>query len=189
MNLNFNNYKKLKIKYLKFLKSQEVLSEPFRDKLGQLDNFYLPLSKKIYDNYSKDKKTKIIGLSGGQGAGKSTISGILKIILKEYFNLNTVIFSIDDFYKTLKERKKMSIKVSPLFLTRGVPGTHDTSLLYKCLFSFKKLKFSKTFIPKFDKSVDDRLPKRRWQNIRKKPEIVIFEGWCVGVTPQKKKIY
>ena len=53
----------------------------------------------------------------------------------------------------------MSIKVSPLFLTRGVPGTHDTSLLYKCLFSFKKLKFSKTFIPKFDKSVDDRLPK------------------------------
>ena len=187
MNFNFNNYKKLKIRYLKFLKSQEVLSEPFRDKLGQLDNFYLPLSKKIYDNYSKDKKTKIIGLSGGQGAGKSTISGILKIILKEYFNLNTVIFSIDDFYKTLKERKKMSIKVSPLFLTRGVPGTHDTSLLYKCLFSFKKLKFSKTFIPKFDKSVDDRLPKRRWQNIRKKPEIVIFEGWCVGVTPQKKK--
>ena len=187
MNFNFNNYKKLKIRYLKFLKSQEVLSEPFRDKLGQLDNFYLTLSKKIYDNYSKDKKTKIIGLSGGQGAGKSTISGILKIILKEYFNLNTVIFSIDDFYKTLKERKKMSIKVSPLFLTRGVPGTHDTSLLYKCLFSFKKLKFSKTFIPKFDKSVDDRLPKRRWQNIRKKPEIVIFEGWCVGVTPQKKK--
>ena len=50
MNLNFNNYKKLKKKYLKFLKSQEVLSEPFRDKLGQLDNFYLPLSKKIYDN-------------------------------------------------------------------------------------------------------------------------------------------
>ena len=187
MNFNFNNYKKLKIRYLKFLKSQEVLSEPFRDKLGQLDNFYLPLSKKIYDNYSKDKKTKIIGLTGGQGAGKSTISSIIKIILREYFNLNTVIFSIDDFYKTLKERKKMSIKVSPLFLTRGVPGTHDTDLLYKCLIGFKKLKFSKTLIPKFDKSVDDRLPKRRWQNIKKKPEIVIFEGWCVGVTPQKKK--
>ena len=29
-----------------------------------------------------------------------------KIILKEGFKLNTVIFSIDDFYKTLKERKK-----------------------------------------------------------------------------------
>ena len=39
-----HNYQKVK-KYLKFLKSQEVLSEPFRDKIGQLNNFYLPISK------------------------------------------------------------------------------------------------------------------------------------------------
>ena len=32
---------KIKNKYLKFIKSQEVLSEPFRDKIGQLNNFYL----------------------------------------------------------------------------------------------------------------------------------------------------
>ena len=82
-------------------------------------------------------------MTGGQGSGKSTISNILKIILKEGFGLNTVIFSIDDFYKTLKERKKMSQKISPLFLTRGVPGTHDTKLLYKCLKKFKKKKFKK----------------------------------------------
>ena len=53
---------------------------------------------------------KIIGLTGGQGTGKSTISNIFKIILKEAYGLETVIFSIDDFYKTLKERKKMSKK-------------------------------------------------------------------------------
>ena len=35
--LNFNRIKK---KYLRFLTSQEVMSEPFRDKLGQLNNFY-----------------------------------------------------------------------------------------------------------------------------------------------------
>ena len=29
--------------------------------------------------------------------------------------------------------------------------------------------------------------KNRWQRVEKKPEIVIFEGWCVGVDPQKKK--
>ena len=28
---------------------------------------------------------------------------------------------------------------------------------------------------------------QQWQKINKKPNIVIFEGWCVGVTPQKKK--
>ena len=83
--------------------------------------------------------------------------------------MNTVIFSIDDFYKTLKERKKMALKVSPLFLTRGVPGTHDTKLLYNCIKSLKTKKFKKILIPKFDKSIDDRLPKNKWQKIKKNP--------------------
>ena len=99
------NYQKVK-NYLKFLNSQEVTSEPFRDKLGQLNKFYLPIGKMIKDEYTKEKKTKVIGLTGGQGTGKSTISNILKIILKDAYNLKTVIFSIDDFYKTLQERKK-----------------------------------------------------------------------------------
>ncbi len=181
------SYQKVKKKYLKFLNSQEVLSEPFRDKLGQLNNFYIPLSEIIYKSYSKNKKTKIIGLTGGQGSGKSTISNILKIILKEGYKLNTVTFSIDDFYKTLKDRKQMSKKVSRLFLTRGVPGTHDTNLLYNCLKKLKKSNFKKIWIPKFDKSIDDRSPKKKWQKIIKMQDIVIFEGWCVGVGPQKKK--
>ena len=114
------------------------MSEPFRDKLGQLNKFYLPISRMIKDEYHKKEKTKIIGLSGGQGTGKSTISNILKIILKEAYGLETVIFSIDDFYKTFNERKIMSKKISPLFLTRGVPGTHDTKILYNCI---KNLRF------------------------------------------------
>ncbi len=183
-NLGFNKVKK---KYLDFLKSQEVLSEPFRDKEDQFYRFYLPLSNTILEEFQKDKKTKIIGLTGGQGSGKSTISSILKIILKEAHNLNTVVFSIDDFYKTFKERKKMSLNVSQLFLTRGVPGTHDTKFLLKSLLKLKKFRFKKIMIPKFDKSIDDRLPKTRWQRIKKKPDIVIFEGWCVGATPQKNK--
>ena len=31
------------------------------------------------------------------------------------------------------------------------------------------------------------LQKKKWQKIRKKPDLVIFEGWCVGAIPQKKK--
>ena len=72
-------------KYFKFIKAQEVLAEPFRDKSSQFKNFYLPISDLIFKNYIKDKKTKIIGLTGGQGSGKSTISNILKIILKEIY--------------------------------------------------------------------------------------------------------
>ena len=187
MQISNLRYRKIKKDYLKFLKSQEVLSEPFRDKIDQLNNFYLPLSKNIYKSFIKDKKTKIVGLTGGQGSGKSTISKILRIILKKGLRLNTVVFSIDDFYKTLVDRKRMSLKISSLFLTRGVPGTHDTKLLLNCLKSLKKEKFKKVLIPKFDKSIDDRLQKNRWQTVKTKPDIVIFEGWCVGVTPQKNK--
>ena len=187
MKLGNLNYQKIKKKYLKFLKSQEIMSEPFRDKIGQLKKFYLPISKMINEEYSKSKKVKVIGLTGGQGSGKSTISNIIKIILKEGFNLETAIFSIDDFYKTLKERKLMAKKISPLFLTRGVPGTHDTRMLHSCIKNLKKSKFNKIMIPKFDKSIDDRSSKNKWIKINKKPHVVIFEGWCVGVTPQKKK--
>ena len=31
------------------------------------------------------------------------------------------------------------------------------------------------------------IDKKNWQKIDKRPEIVIFEGWCVGAKPQKKK--
>ena len=142
------------------------MSEPFRDKLGQLNKFYLPISKMIKNDYTK-KKTKIIGLTGGQGTGKSTISNILKIILKEAYKLETVIFSIDDFYKTLQKRKKMSKEINSLFLTRGVPGTHDTKMLFQCIKKLKNNNFKKMTIPKFDKSIDDRCSKNKWLKIKK----------------------
>ena len=179
------NFSSVKEKYLKFIKSQEILSEPFRDKLTQLNNFYIPITKMIYANYKKKSKTQIIGLAGGQGSGKSTISQLLKIILKVKFDLKTVVLSIDDFYKTSKDRKKMSQKINNLFLTRGVPGTHDTKILKNCLKNLKKNSFRKVLIPKFDKSIDDRTLKNKWTKVLKKPDIVIFEGWCVGAKPQK----
>lgn len=170
--------------YLKYLKKQEVFGKPIVDKIGKLNKFYLPLSEWIYSIYSKDFKTKIIGLSGGQGAGKSTITGILKLILKKKYGLNICVFSIDDFYKTKNERLRMSKKKHPLFITRGVPGTHDIKLLNQTIRKLKQKKFRTVLIPKFDKSKDDRYRKNKWQKIKTKPDIIIFEGWCVGTTHQ-----
>ena len=99
----YNDFKK---RYFKFLKNQETKNNLIKDKTGKFNNFYLPLSNWIYKQYSKDKKIKIIGLSGGQGTGKSTVTGILEFILKNVYGLNTCIFSIDDFYKTKSQRKK-----------------------------------------------------------------------------------
>ena len=170
--------------YLKYLKKQEVFGKPIVDKIGKLNKFYLPLSEWIYSIYSKDFKTKIIGLSGGQGAGKSTITGILKLILKKKYGLNICVFSIDDFYKTKNERLRMSKKKHPLFFTRGVPGTHDITLLNQTIRKLKQKKFRTVLIPKFNKSKDDRFRKNKWQKIKIKPDIIIFEGWCVGTTHQ-----
>ena len=170
--------------YLKYLKKQEVSGKPIIDKLGKLNKFYLPLSEWIYSIYKKDYKTKLIGLSGGQGAGKSTITGILNLILKKKYGLNLCVFSIDDFYKTKIERIKMSKKIHPLFITRGVPGTHDISLINNTIKKLKRKNFKNVLIPRFDKSKDDRFIKSKWQKVKTRPDIIIFEGWCVGTTHQ-----
>ena len=181
-----NSNQLLEKKYLDFLNSQEVYSEPFHNKLGQLNNYYLPICEKIFKKLSK-KKIKIIGLTGGQGAGKSTITQIIKLIFEIKYNFNVTFFSIDDFYKTLKERETLSKKVHPMFKTRGVPGTHDTKLLSKIFNDLGKKNFKSVYVPRFDKSIDDRFPKSKWQKIVKKPDLIIFEGWCVGAKAQTKK--
>ena len=188
MNSKNSSYLDIKKLYLKFLKKKEVTGKPIIDKVGKLNTFYLPLSEWIYSTYKKDNRTKIIGLSGGQGAGKSTITEILKFILKRKYGLELCIFSIDDFYKTKAERKKMSKNVHSLFLTRGVPGTHDVSLIQKTLTNLKKKNFKTVLVPRFDKSVDDRFIKSKWTKVTKAPNIIIFEGWCVGATEQKEKV-
>ena len=111
----------------------------------------------IDNKYKKKGKTLFLGLSGGQGSGKTTVTGILKIILKKYFKRKIHTSSIDDFYKTLEERDKISNTIHPLFKTRGVPGTHDTNLIKKFFDFIKNKKFKKFKLPKFDKSIDDRL--------------------------------
>ena len=109
----------------------------------------------------------MLSLSGGQGSGKSTVAQILKLIFYSNFKLNVVCFSIDDFYKTASERKKMSKQIHPLFLTRGVPGTHNCKMLQNTIKKILKKNFSSVKIPKFEKSLDDRLHVKYWQKIKK----------------------
>ena len=177
----------LEKKYLHFLYTQEIRNKSFSDKIDQLNNFYLPICEKIYQDYKKSKKIKILGLTGGQGAGKSTITQILKLILEIKYNLIVVFFSIDDFYKTLSERTSLAKNVNRLFKTRGVPGTHDTNLIKKTFINLAKKNFKTVLLPRFDKSRDNRFSKKYWQKIKKKPNVIIFEGWCVGAKPQKNK--
>jgi len=179
---------KVKKHYLKFLNKEKIFDQSVATKIANLRRIYIPVSFWIDNKYKKKGKTLFLGLSGGQGSGKTTVVGILKIILKKYFKRKTHVTSIDDFYKTLEERNKISSTIHSLFKTRGVPGTHDTNLIKKFFDFIKKKKFRKFEAPRFDKSIDDRLKKKYWFNIKEKPEVVILEGWCVGAKPQSNSL-
>ena len=179
---------KVKKDYFKFLEKEKIFSESKIAKINNLKKSYIPISFWIEKKYKEKGRTLFLGLSGGQGSGKTTITGILKIILKKFFKRETHVSSIDDFYKTLRERNKMARTTHPLFQTRGVPGTHDTNLIKKFFTFIKKRNFKKFKLPKFDKSMDNRLKKKYWLKIKKRPEIVILEGWCVGAKPQSNSL-
>ena len=181
-------FKSVKKDYLKFLNKEKVFGKSKAKKIIILKKFYIPMSFWIERKYKKKGKTLFLGVSGGQGSGKTMVTEILKIILKKFFKRQIHVNSIDDFYKTLEERNKMSNKIHSLFKTRGVPGTHDINLVKKFFNFIKKEKFRKIKLPKFEKARDDRLKKKYWYSVKKKPEIVILEGWCVGAKPQTNSL-
>jgi len=174
---------KVKKDCFKFISSQETKKDKFKNKEKMIKSFLIPASQWISKKASK-KNTLIIGLAGGQGSGKTTISSILSIILKKYFKINTFIISIDDFYKTRKDRKILSKKKHPLLMTRGVPGTHDIDLILSFFKKIKSKKFKSLEVPKFNKAIDDRYKKSMWYKVKSKPDVIIFEGWCVGARAQ-----
>ena len=179
---------KVKNDYLSFLRKEKIFDKSTESQITSLKRTYIPISFWIENKYKKKGKTLFLGFSGGQGSGKTTAVKILKIILKKFFKRKIYVSSIDDFYKTLKDRNEMSYTTHSLFKTRGVPGTHDVNLINKFFYFIKKKKFKKTKLPKFDKSLDDRLKKKYWFNIKERPEIVILEGWCVGARPQSNSL-
>ncbi len=177
-------FQKVKSDCIRFIKSQETPKEKFSNKDKMLKSFLIPvcfwISKKV-----NNKQPYFVGLAGGQGTGKTTISSLLEIILRKYFKLNVFKISIDDFYRTRKERFSLSKKVHPLLMTRGVPGTHDIKIMLDFFRKSKTKKFKSFKLPKFNKAIDDRCKKNQWYTIKKRPDVVIFEGWCVGARAEK----
>jgi D-glycerate 3-kinase len=122
-----------------------------------------------------------IGVNGAQGTGKTTFAKFLSSYLVNFYCFNGSHISLDDFYLTKTERQKRAREIHPLFLVRGVPGTHDIAL---AISTFKKLKALKSnqemSLPCFDKASDDRMPAEKGPKAIGVQNFIIFEGWCVG---------
>ena len=176
-------FAKVKKDCFNFISSQETKRDKFKNKDRMIKSFLIPISFWIAKKVDK-KQTLIIGLAGGQGSGKTTISSILTLILHKYFKLNVFKVSIDDFYKTRKDRRLLSKNKHPLLMTRGVPGTHDIDLMLSFFKKIRSKNFKSLKVPTFNKAIDDRCPKSLWYKVKSKPDVVILEGWCVGARPQ-----
>ena len=79
-------FSKVKKDCLKFIKSQETKADKFKDKEKMIKTFLIPLCFWIR-NKAEKKRPYFVGIAGGQGTGKTTISSLIRIILfTSYFS-------------------------------------------------------------------------------------------------------
>lgn len=147
-----------------------------------LDKLWLPVALDLAQAREELDRTLIQGILGGQGTGKSTLCIILKLILN-YLGISVANLSIDDLYLTHAERQELRRK-DPRLLWRGPPGTHDVELglqvIEQCL---QEDCDTDILMPRFDKSAYHGSGDRTTPEAIKKPDILLFEGWFVGVQP------
>lgn len=123
----------------------------------------------------------ILGICGAQGSGKSTLASSLEQMLVDQ-RVRCATLSLDDLYLSSERRRCLSEQVHPLLCVRGVPGTHDIALGGRVLDLLAQM--GEVALPRFDKSSDEPLSVDKWPVVHAPLDILIFEGWCVGVRPQ-----
>jgi D-glycerate 3-kinase len=137
-----------------------------------------------HDAPAADRAT-LVGVNGSQGSGKTTLCAYLCALLQAEYGVRAIALSLDDFYLPRAARRALGMSVHPLLATRGVPGTHDMALLNDTLDALLACEGEAAVaVPRFDKAQDDRRPVADWEQVEGGLDLVLLEGWCLGVGPQ-----
>ncbi|MEH6635880.1 MAG: hypothetical protein V7700_10190 [Halioglobus sp.] len=152
--------------------------------LPYAQQWFMPLAQHLAEHQIGAGRPVLVALNGSQGSGKTTVCDYLRCYLQEHSGLRVLSLSLDDFYLTRAERDDLADRVHPLLATRGVPGTHDMGLLQQTLATLLTEVPITLEIPRFDKSVDDRVPRTDWDVVVNGVDIVLLEGWCLGACAQ-----
>lgn len=162
--------------------ARHKLPADYREYVGSI---VVPLAKGLQDFHLLKGHPLIVGISGAQGSGKTTLAFIVAEWLERELGLATARLSLDGLYLRKSQRRALSRSVHPLLETRGVPGTHDVSQAKELLDTLTDLDHAQTVaLPLFDKALDDRAPASQWTVVHAPVDVVLFEGWCVGARPQ-----
>lgn len=150
--------------------------------LETLWNLWLPLAIQIAAYRRHQQAPFVQGILGGQGTGKTTLTAILTLILSQ-LGYRTLSLSLDDLYKTYRDRLALK-KQDPRLVWRGPPGTHDLDLGLSVLDQLRQANLNTSIaVPRFDKSACCGAGDRTKPEIVTGVDIVLFEGWFVGVRP------
>jgi D-glycerate 3-kinase len=165
--------------WVEALLAAEALPEGYR---ALIDQVHAPLAQRIGARAARGASHPwIVGLCGPQGSGKSTLALSLRHLL-EAQGLRATVLSLDDLYLTRAQRAGLARRVHPLLALRGVPGTHDVGLGLAVLDALRG--GATVALPRFDKGRDERMPEASWPRPEAVPDVLLFEGWCVGARPQ-----
>ncbi|MBD2776560.1 glycerate kinase [Iningainema tapete] len=138
------------------------------------------LAKGIATHRQTIGRPLIQGILGLQGTGKTTMCKALSSTLHS-LGYRTLNLSLDDLYKTHSERLTLK-QLDPRLIWRGPPGTHDVNLGLTLLEQIRRHQ-SPVIVPRFDKSAHGGLGDRTTPETVENIDIVLFEGWFIGVQP------
>lgn len=154
---------------------------------------YVPLSEAVTEAAREHGRAReraglqpqpfVVSVSGLPGTGKSTLVTVLLRLLASQ-GLHAVGFSLDDLYLSPAERAELGRKVHPLFIHRGVPGTHDVVrglALVRRLFEASAGEV--IALPRFDKLADSPFPESEWPRCVGRPDVLLLDGWFWGAVP------
>ena len=140
-----------------------------------LDNV-IPLIEALQKSnlHSTTRSPYVLGVTGLQGCGKSTVARDLVATLTKVHQYRALEISIDDVYKTYAERQMIcqELRHNKLLSARGQPGTHDRKLARE-FFEQPDANSSSAgqliSVSSFDKSLlegkGDRLPSSEWRTV------------------------
>jgi D-glycerate 3-kinase len=143
----------------------------------------VPLAEHVAGEQQAAASPIVVGISGAQGCGKSTLALFLENCLRKEAGLRVATLQLDDLYFDLETRAGLACTKHALLRTRGVPGTHDVALGQRLLEQLTAGE-GNVRLPVFDKVADDRLPRADWTQVQAPVDVVLLEGWCVGVRAQ-----